>query len=196
MKEVTHILTAIEAGDPQAAEELLPVVYGELRRLAAQKMAREQPDHTLQATALVHDAYLRLVGPDDRDWAGPGHFYRAAAEAMRRVLIENARRKRSLKRGGEWRRADLDVERVGSDGLAQDLLALDEALGLLEREDPVKAELVKLRYFAGLTKAEAAHTLGISVSTVDRYWAYAKAWLYTELQDDGSAGRRTHETKP
>lgn len=185
MSEVTRILIAIDQGDAQAAEELLPIVYHELRRLAAQKMAREAPGQTLQATALVHEAYLRLVGSNaPKNWNGPGHFYAAAAEAMRRILIENARRKQSLKRAG-GQRVDLDKLDLAVDGPSADVLALDEALKKLAGEAPVKAELVKLRFFAGLTIEQAAKTLGISEATAERYWAYARAWLHHEVFGDG-----------
>jgi RNA polymerase sigma factor (TIGR02999 family) len=178
MNEVTRILGAIEQGDPHAAEQLLPLVYDELRKLATRRLAREQPGQTLQATALVHEAYLRLV--DDKEaqrWNGRGHFFAAAAEAMRRILVESARRKQSLKAGGGRRRLDLaDVDPpVGGPDL--DLLALDDALQRLARKDPRKAELVKLRFFAGLTVGQAALALGIAPSTADEDWAYARSWL-------------------
>jgi RNA polymerase sigma factor (TIGR02999 family) len=182
MTEVTRILSAVEQGDPHAAEHLLPLVYQALRKLAAQKLAREAPGQTLQPTALVHDAYLRLVGDGrDRPWDGRGHFFAAAAEAMRRILVEAARRKRAAKHGGDRRRADLDAVDVAAPGSSEDLLALDEALTRLATRDPVKAELVKLRHFAGLSLPEAAQALGISTSTADRYWAYARAWLYRQI---------------
>jgi RNA polymerase sigma factor (TIGR02999 family) len=182
MSEVTRILSAIERGDPQAAEQLLPVVYDELRKLAAQKLAQEQPGQTLQATALVHEAYLRLVGhTNDQKWDSRGHFFAAAAEAMRRILVENARRKRTQKHGGNFTRRTLeDLPQVAPE-LGEDLLALDEALEKLAKEDPLKAELVKLRHFAGLTVDEAAEALNISPATADRYWAYARAWLHAEI---------------
>ena len=181
MSDVTHILSAIEQGDAHAAEQLLPLVYDELRKLAAQKLAQEKPGQTLEATALVHEAYLRLVDVDQvQRWDSRGHFFAAAAEAIRRILVENARRKKSSKRGGHWQRVELyeDFTRNTSPDL---LLALDDALDKLAREDPVKAELVKLRCFAGLSHQEAAQALGISRPTADRYWAYAKTRLYCDI---------------
>jgi RNA polymerase sigma factor (TIGR02999 family) len=197
MSEVTRILSAIEEGDPSAAEQLLPLVYEELRKLAAQKMASERPGHTLEATALVHEAYLRLLGEPAASaagsgqaasaagsgphWNSRGHFFAAAAEAMRRILIGNAREKHALKRGGQAKRVDLDAIELASRPDDEKLLALEEALLRLSVRDPVKGELVKLRYFAGLTIQEAAAVLGISTATADRYWAYARAWLQTEI---------------
>jgi RNA polymerase sigma factor (TIGR02999 family) len=181
MSNVTHILTAIEQGDVKAVNELLPLVYEELRRLAAQKMSQEPPGQTLQATALVHEAYLRLVGSEDRSWSGRTHFFAAAADAMRRILIENARRKHRLKRGGARQRIDLDNAYIPIEEPSEDLIALDEALVKLAAEDSVKAELVKLRYFAGLTIEQAAQMLGISRASADRYWSYARAWLFHEI---------------
>jgi RNA polymerase sigma factor (TIGR02999 family) len=181
MSDVTRILTAIEHGDARAADELLPLVYEELRRLAAQKMSHEQPGQTLQATALVHEAYIRLVGSDDRDWSGRTHFYAAAAEAMRRILIENARRKQRLKRGGARQKVDLDDACIVIEGPSEDIVALDEALLKLALEDQTKADLVKLRYFAGLTIEQAAGILNISRATADRYWSYSRAWLFDEV---------------
>lgn len=179
MSEVTRILSAIEQGEPQAAEQLLPLVYDELRKLAAQKLVQEKPDQTLQATALVHEAYLRLVDVDKaQHWNSRGHFFAAAAEAMRRILVENARRKRSRKGGGDRQRVNLEETAAYTQEAAEELLSLNEALEQLAREDPPKAELVKLRYFAGLSVQEAADVLGISRATADRYWAYAKVWLY------------------
>lgn len=183
MNDVTRILSAIESGDRRAAEELLPLVYRELRRLAQQRLDREKPGQTLQATALVHEAYVRLVeGEGDRRWNSRGHFFAAAAEAMRRILVENARRKRTEKRGGPLQRHDLDAIDIEAPAPSQDLLALDEALAKLEAEDPPKAQLVKLRYFAGLAEDEAADALGVSRTTAQRYWRYAKAWLIAELR--------------
>jgi RNA polymerase sigma factor (TIGR02999 family) len=183
MSDVTRILTAIEQGDARAADELLPLVYEELRRLAAQKMSQERPGQTLQATALVHEAYIRLVGSDARDWGGRTHFFAAAAEAMRRILIENARRKQRLKRGGARQQVDLDNVSIVIEGPSDDIVALDEALTKLALEDPVKADLVKLRYFAGLTIEQAAKILDISRATADRYWSYSRAWLFDEINE-------------
>jgi RNA polymerase sigma factor (TIGR02999 family) len=185
MSDVTRILSAIEQGDPNAAEQLLPLVYDELRQLAAQKLAEEKPGQTLQVTALVHEAYLRLVGNGAKPyWNSRGHFFAAAAEAMRRILVDNARRKHSLKRGGAARRLDLDEALTCDEGPAEELLALSEALDGLAAEDPRKAELVKLRYFTGLSVQEAAEVLGISRATADRYWAYAKVWLYCAISGE------------
>jgi RNA polymerase sigma factor (TIGR02999 family) len=185
MTEVTRILAAIEQGDPLAAEQLLPLVYEELRKLAAQKLAHEKPRQTLQATALVHEAYVRLVDVDkDQQWNNRGHFFAAAAEAMRRILVEQARRKSRLKHGREHRRVDLDSGCLVSAAPSLDLLALDEALSRLAKTEPAKAELVKLRFFAGLTMPEAAAALDISLATAERNWTFAKSWLYAELADD------------
>jgi RNA polymerase sigma factor (TIGR02999 family) len=183
---VTSVLTAIENGDAHAADELLPLVYDELRRLARQRLAQEQPGQTLQATALVHEAYLRLVdGKVIQRWESRGHFFAAAAEAMRRILIDNARRKAAEKHGGQLARQDLDAVELAAPTPSDDLLALDEALMKLEADDPLKAQLVKLRYFAGLSEEDAARSLGVSRATVQRHWRYAKAWLLDEL---GGAG--------
>jgi RNA polymerase sigma factor (TIGR02999 family) len=190
MSEVTRILSAIEHGDPSAAEQLLPLVYDELRRLAAQRLAQERPGQTLDATGLVHEAYLRLVDDDQaRQWNSRGHFFAAAAEAMRRILIDNARRKGRLKRGGERRRLELAAEEPAAAGPDLDALALDEALSELARGHPEKAELVKLRYFAGLTLAEAASALGFSAATADRHWRYARAWLARRLRPGTPPGQ-------
>jgi RNA polymerase sigma factor (TIGR02999 family) len=188
MSDVTRILSAIEQGDAQAAEQLLPLVYDELRKLAAHKMDREAPGHTLQATALVHEAYVRLVDSEgDQHWNSHAHFFAAAAEAMRRILVENARNKQSLKRGGRQQRVDLDgAVLVDPDGNTDELLAIDEALEKLAGEAPAKADLVKLRYFCGLSIQEAADAMSISRATACRHWAYAKTWLYCELQDQES----------
>jgi RNA polymerase sigma factor (TIGR02999 family) len=185
MADVTHLLDAAAAGDPQAAAELLPLAYDELRRLAAARLAAERPGHTLQPTALVHEAYLRLVGQGQpQDWRGRGHFFGAAAEAMRRILVESARRKRCIRRGGDRDRVQLDELTVpAADDRTADVLALDEALTAFAREEPAKAELVKLRYFAGLTLEEAAACLGISLATAKRHWALARAWLFAALTD-------------
>jgi RNA polymerase sigma factor (TIGR02999 family) len=190
MANVTEVLERIEQGDPNAAAQLLPLVYEELRRLASWKLAREKPGQTLQATALVHEAYLRLVDAQKADqWASRGHFFAAAAEAMRRILIDSARRKASAKHGGGRRRLDLDRLNLslGEELPGDELLALDEALAKLAQEDPAKAELVKLRFFAGMTLPEAARALGVSLATAERYWTYARAWLFCELSDDATS---------
>ena len=182
MNDVTRILSAIEQGDPGAAEQLLPLVYDELRKLAAQRLAQEKPGQTLQATALVHDAYLRLVGPEDgRSWDGRGHFFAAAAEAMRRILVESARRRACVRHGGGWERVDLDATALVAPEAGDDLLALDEALTRLASEDPLCADLVKLRYFAGLTIPQAAELLGVSPRKADFVWSFARAWLRREI---------------
>lgn len=184
MSEVTLILAAIERGDVRAVDRLFPLVYQELRQLAAQKLNRESPGQTLQATALVHEAYLRLVGSQEQNWTSRSYFFAAAAEAMRRILIDNARRKKSLKRGGGHQRFELDEAVAASDDETSldDLIALDEALDKLSKKDKTKADLVKLRYFAGLTSEQAAEVLGISPATADRYWAYARSWLRLEIK--------------
>ncbi len=182
MSSITYILSQIESGDPLAAERLLPLVYEELRKLAAAKLAQEKPGQTLQATALVHDAYIRLVDVEQaQHWNSRGHFFAAAAEAMRRILVESAKRKQSLKRGGQLQRVDLDEDRIEAPTRSIDLIALDEALNELAAHDPRKAELVKLRYFAGLTISQAADALQISESTADADWAYAKSWLRVRI---------------
>jgi RNA polymerase sigma factor (TIGR02999 family) len=179
---VTQILSAIEHGDPKAADQLLPLVYDELRRLAARRLAQEAPGQTLQATALVHEAYLRLVGSQaDASWDGRGHFFTAAAEAMRRLLVERARGKATTKRGGGLRRIDIEQASAADDGREAELLALDDALTELERHDAQAARLVKLRYFAGLSHQEAAQALGVSRRAADRLWSLARAWLYKRL---------------
>jgi len=185
MDDVANLLSALSNGDPKAADELLPLVYEELRRLAAQRLAAEAPGQTLQPTALVHEAYLRLTGRNgaDQNWDDLGHFFAAAAEAMRRVLVENARRKKRVKRGGDRQRISLEAAESVVQAPTEDLVALDEALTRLTAHDPVKAEVVKLHFFAGLTIPEVARTLNISLATAERYWTYARTWLYAELAD-------------
>ena len=184
MSDVTHILSQIESGDPAAAEQLLPLVYEELRKLAAAKLAQEKPGQTLQATALVHDAYLKLVDTEKaQHWNSRGHFFGAAAEAMRRILVDSAKRKQSAKRGGQLQRVGLDDDQIEAPSRGIDLIALDEALNRLAVHDSRKAELVKLRYFAGLTIRQAADALRISESTADADWAYAKSWLRVHIDD-------------
>jgi RNA polymerase sigma factor (TIGR02999 family) len=183
MSDVTLLLEAIAAGDQQAAKDLLPVVYEELRRLAAARMAEEKEGLTLQPTALVHEAYLRLTGgTNESQWAGRAHFFAAAAESMRRILIDNARRRKRFKRGGDLDRVDLEDVTAAVTAPAEDLLDVDEALQAFAAEDPAKAELVKLRFYAGLSVEEAAECLGISRATADRHWSYARAWLYDRLR--------------
>ena len=193
MSEVTRVLSAIDSGDPHAAEQLLPLVYTELRKLAAARLAQENPGQTLQATALVHEAYLRLVGAGEsstsepteaKNWNSRGHFFGAAAEAMRRILVESSRHKQRLKRGGDWQRLSLTAADPAAESPPVDVLVLDEALTKLAREYPQKAQLVKLRYFAGLTLDEAAAALGISTATADRHWRYARAWLAQRLRGE------------
>jgi RNA polymerase sigma factor (TIGR02999 family) len=182
MTEVTRILDAIEQGDSHAANQLLPFVYDELRKLATQRMAREKPGQTLSATALVHEAYVRLVNVEKAQrWNSRGHFFAAAAEAMRRILVENARRKQAGKHGGGRLRVELQEDLVAPEGRGEDLVTLDEALGRLERHDPDAARLVKLRYFAGLSHQDAAEALGISRGAADRLWALGRAWLFRQL---------------
>jgi RNA polymerase sigma factor (TIGR02999 family) len=204
MADVTRILSAIAQGEPHAARQLLPLVYDELRQLAAARLAREAPGNTLDATALVHEAYLRLVGPGDADcWDSRAHFFAAAATAMRRILIERARHKQRLRHGGGRQRQELHPDLVAAPAPHDDLLALDAALARLAERDPVKARLVELRYFGGLTGDQAAGVLGISPKTADRYWAYARAWLRRDMEgaaadpappkmDDAGAGRSSH----
>jgi RNA polymerase sigma factor (TIGR02999 family) len=180
MSEATRILDAIEKGEPHAAEQLLPLVYAELRRLAAQKMAFESPGQTLQPTALVHEAWLRLTRDQKRQWNNRTHFFAAAAEAMRRILVDNARRKRTERHGGRQQRAEMpDIATAQNE---DQIVAVDEALERLAAQDPEKADLVKLRYFVGMTGEEAAEGLGISIATATRHWAYARAWLATEIK--------------
>ncbi|MHC4331887.1 MAG: ECF-type sigma factor [Planctomycetota bacterium] len=183
MTDVTRILNAIERGDAKAADELLPLIYEQLRLLAAQKLSHELPGQTLQATALVHEAYLRLIQTEDQSWQNKGHFFKAAAEAMRRILIENARRKRTTKRGGNKKRVGLSESiLVGTDHTTLDeIIALNEALEKLERKEKLKADLVKLRFYAGLTIEQSAKSLGISLTSAKSYWAYARAWLLREV---------------
>jgi RNA polymerase sigma factor (TIGR02999 family) len=183
MSDVTQLLQAIDGGDPRASAELLPLVYSELRKLASQRLAQERSGQTLQATALVHEAYLRLVGPAelDQQWHSRGHFFAAAAEAMRRILVESARRKQRVRHGGELRRVDFDEQLQISNESCVDLLALNELLDRLATEEPEVAEVVKLRYFAGLTIEETAQALQLSVRTVNRHWAFGRAWLYERM---------------
>jgi RNA polymerase sigma factor (TIGR02999 family) len=187
MSEVTEILNAIERSEPHAADQLLPLVYDELRRLASQKMQAESAGHTLSGTALVHEAYIRLVKTEDTaDFNSRGHFFGAAAQAMRRILIDNARRKTRVKHGGDQKRQRLTGLNLAAPSTPEELLAIDEALAAFEQKDPTKAELVKLRFYVGLSVEQAAEVLEISTSTADRYWSYARAWLYRELTRDES----------
>jgi RNA polymerase sigma factor (TIGR02999 family) len=192
MTDVTRILSDIEQGDPHAAAQLLPLVYDELRKLAAQKLAQEKPGQSLQATALVHEAYLRLVGTAAEsaapEWAGRAHFFAAAAEAMRRILVEKARRNRRQKHGGGLPRVDIKLANIVSPMPDEDLLALDEAMTRLAAEDPIRARLVQLRFYAGLSNEEAAEVLGISGVTAKRYWRYARAWLHREVRKGDDPG--------
>ena len=189
MTDVSRILVAVEQGESLAAEDLLPLVYDELRKLAAVRLAREKPGQTLEATALVHEAYLRLVDQDRvQRWDGRGHFFAAAAEAMRRILVENARRNLSQKRGGGMVRRDLDQVQLAVPELGEDLLALDEAISQLAAKDPVKARLVELRHFGGLTLDQAALALGLSTTTAHRYWTFARAWLHQAIISERGAG--------
>lgn len=184
MHDVTQILERIQDGDPIAAEELLPLVYHQLRQLAAVRLSQENPGQTLSATALLHEAYVRLVDVEKvQHWDSRGHFFAAAAEAMRRILVENARRKQRLKHGGGRERIDWEAVALLTEEPSEDLVALDEALTKLAAEDPAKAELVKLRFFGGLTMAEIAQIMKISLATVERYWTYARTWLYAEMRD-------------
>ena len=188
MTDVTQILRQIESGDPTASEQLLPLVYDELRKLAAARLASEQPGQTLQATALVHEAYVRLVdGANAQRWNSRGHFFAAAAESMRRILVDQARKKRTLRRGGSAKRITLAEVQPAGVAPDEDIVALDEALRRLDQIDASKAKLVSLRYFAGLSIPQAAKVLGVSVTTANRHWAYARAWLHEELRSDGEA---------
>ena len=182
MSDVTQLLNAVEQGDPKAAAELLPLVYEELRRLAAHKMANEAAGHTLQPTALVHEAWLRLAGPNAQQWNSRRHFFAAAAEAMRRILVENARRKARVKRGGDLKRLDLDGLQVAAPDRDETLLDMDEALLRLEKDDPEKARIVKLKFFVGMTNQQVAEALGVTERTVERAWAYAKVWLFRAMR--------------
>jgi RNA polymerase sigma factor (TIGR02999 family) len=185
MDDITRVVAAVGRGEAWAAEQLLPLVYEELRKLAAHKLAREPAGHTLQATALVHEAYLRIAGSVNPLWDGRGHFFAAAAEAMRRILVDAARRKKAGKHGGGRQRVDADTIAIAAPALDDDLVAIDEALDRLTVLDPVKAELVKLRYFAGLTIEEAADALGISTATAKRHWTYSRVWLFQHISGDG-----------
>lgn len=188
MSDVTNILSAIEQGAPHAAEQLLPLVYDELRKLAMQRLIQEKPGQTLQPTALVHEAYVRLVDNQKiQKWNSRGHFFAAAAEAMRRILVERARRKQRARHGGGRARVDLDNLHIGTESSGEDLIALDDTLRCLSAEEPVVAKVVELRYFAGLTAQEAADALSISLRTANRHWAYAKAWLYQRLRETNRA---------
>jgi len=198
MSDVTQLLNAIDAGDPKAADQLLPLVYEELRKLAAAKMAQEKPGQTLQATALVHEAWLRLAGSEQPPvWSSRGHFFGAAAEAMRRILVDRARQKARIRHGGTLERVDLEHVTLATEDSSDTVLAMHDALDALARESPQKAEIVKLCYFTGLENAETAQVLGISEPTVRRHWAYARSWLYATLkhspvQAGGSGGKTTH----
>ncbi|HEY7153038.1 MAG TPA: ECF-type sigma factor [Gemmataceae bacterium] len=197
MSEVTRILNAIGQGDPRAADQLFPLVYAELRKLAAQRLAQERPGQTLQATALVHEAWLRLAGDNpEQHWNSRGHFFAAAAESMRRILIEQARRKKRVRHGGGRQRIELDEACPVVLPRSDDLLALDEALTRLAARDPIRAELVKLRFFAGLTMSEAAQALGISLATAERYWTFARVWLYTELAEEPTPPTSEKKSSP
>jgi RNA polymerase sigma factor (TIGR02999 family) len=189
MSDVTQLLSAIEAGDPRAGDQLLPLVYEELRKLAAERMARELPGQTLQATALVHEAWLRLGGMESpRTWNGRAHFFGAAAEAMRRILVDRARKKGRIRHGGKYERVDLDHVTLATEDTDDTVLAIHEALEALALESPQKAEIVKMRYFTGLEHPEIARALGLSLSTVNRSWAYARSWLYRELKKNCGDG--------
>jgi RNA polymerase sigma factor (TIGR02999 family) len=189
MSDVTQLLSAIEGGDPKAADQLLPLVYENLRQLAAAKLAREQPGQTLQATALVHEAWLRVTGENSsKGWNGRGHFFGAAAEAMRRILVDRARQKARIRHGGELQRVDLERVTIATEDSDDTVLAMNEALEKLALESPQKAEIVKLHYFTGLEYAEIAEVLSVSLSTVERGWAYARSWLYREMKKNLSAG--------
>jgi RNA polymerase sigma factor (TIGR02999 family) len=189
MSDVTQLLSAIEGGDPNASDRLLPLVYEELRKLAAARMAQEKPGHTLQATALVHEAWLRLTGAEEQKvWNSRGHFFGAAAEAMRRIMVERARQKARVRHGGQWQRVELEHVTIATKDSDATVLAMHEALERLAFESPQKAEIVKLHYFTGLEYAEIARALGVSLSTVERGWAYARSWLFREMKKNISAG--------
>lgn len=192
MSDVTKILSQIESGDPSAADQLLPLVYEELRKLAAAKLAQEKPGQTLQATALVHDAYIRLVSDDAKkqDWDSRGHFFAAAAEAMRRILVENARHKGRIRHGGQLERMDIEVVNLPTRMPPEEVIALNEALEILKQEDPIKSKLVTLRYFGGMTIEQAAELLGISRVTAHRYWTYSRAWLHQQISGEGEARQK------
>jgi RNA polymerase sigma factor (TIGR02999 family) len=186
MADVTRILKTIEQGDPRATEELIPFVYDELRLIAAQKLSKEPPGQTLQATALVHEAYIRLTGAESQGWGSRGHFFTAAAEAMRRILVENARRRNRLKRGGDHNKVDLEDATLAIEAPSDNIVALDEALTKLAEHNKAIADVVKLRYFAGLSLEQISEIIGVSRRTVSSYWAYARAWLYREITGGGS----------
>lgn len=188
MADVTRILNAIKQGDSRATEELIPLVYDELRLIASHKLSHESPGQTLQATALVHEAYIRLTGAEAQDWDSRGHFFTAAAEAMRRILVENARRKNRLRRGGDRQRIDLDDATLAIEALSDNILAIDEALTKLTEENRAIADTVKLRYFAGLSLEQISEIIGVSRRTVSSYWAYARAWLYREIAGEDIDG--------
>lgn len=191
MNEVTQILNRIQSGDANASANLLPLVYEELRKLATARMGKEKPGQTLQATALVHEAYVRLVGDGSSDsWSNRGHFFGAAAEAMRRILVEQARKKMRIRHGGEFDRVDLDSGAAMVDAPNDDILDLHEALTKLEEADSARAELIKLRYFAGLTVSQAAEAMGISVTTAERYWRFGKAWLLAEISGNSDSVKK------
>jgi RNA polymerase sigma factor (TIGR02999 family) len=191
MTDVTRILNAIEQGDPNAADELLPLVYEELRLLAARKISKELPGQTLQSTALVHEAYIRLVEGEHQEWKGRAYFFKAAAEAMRRILVENARRKQRLKHGGELHRVELYETDCIVNNLSEEIISLDEAIEKLSKNDKLKAELVKLRFFAGLSMEQVAEMLDISITTAERYWAYSRSWLHLEITKDLETREKT-----
>ncbi len=193
---VAQVLQQVSKGDPAAADDLLPLVYDQLRALAQQRMMLERPGHTLQATALVHEAFLKLVGPREIPWAGQAHFYAAAAEAMRRILVDHARGRNRDKRGGAARRVLLNVLDLANTENSEEILALDEALSRLEQQEPDVGEVVRLRFFAGLSVDQTAESLGVSPRTVDRRWKFARAWLFRDLHADGSTARPDKDERP